>query len=237
MDSCSEVQRAVLPPGRIVHVPQVMARAFGISRSEATRIIDTGGVRLDDRRLTDQDVPAVRLDGKTLEVGAKRQRLLTREGGEYENPSLVAFVRESNGIEGIWRDPYAPELLAHEQFMQVKKMSVPVLESFVRVVAPGHRLRDRAGLDVRVGSHVPPPGGREIRQQLRALLDAAPVTGRIWEQRHPVAVHREYETLHPFTDGNGRSGRVLWAWHMQKLGRDPFSLRFLHCWYYETLGR
>ena len=44
-----------------------------------------------------------------------------------------------------------------------------------------------------------------------------------------------YEMLHPFMDGNGRSGRALWAWMMLRLGQDPFALLFLHRFYYQTL--
>jgi len=36
-------------------------------------------------------------------------------------------------------------------------------------------------------------------------------------------------------DGNGRTGRAIWAWQMQRLGRDPFALPFLHRFYYQTL--
>jgi Fic family protein len=36
-------------------------------------------------------------------------------------------------------------------------------------------------------------------------------------------------------DGNGRTGRMLWAWHMKHQGRDPFLRPFLHTWYYQTL--
>lgn len=47
----------------------------------------------------------------------------------------------------------------------------------------------------------------------------------------PWEVHIAYEMLHPFTDGNGRSGRMLWAWQMRN-----FPLDFLHTFYYQTLN-
>jgi Fic family protein len=51
----------------------------------------------------------------------------------------------------------------------------------------------------------------------------------------PYQQHHQYESLHPFTDGNGRSGRTIWAWHMMRVGRDPFALPFLHRFYYQAL--
>jgi hypothetical protein len=144
---------------------------------------------------------------------------------------LRSFVAESNGIEGIWRDPLDSEMEAHAQLLAAKHIGVATVERFVAVVAPGHRLRDRLGLDVRVGNHYPPPGGQEIRRRLAQLLSM-----RLVESANPMRVHAEYEVLHPFTDGNGRSGRALWAWHMRKVGRDPFTLPFLLRWYHDSLG-
>ena len=52
----------------------------------------------------------------------------------------------------------------------------------------------------------------------------------------PYDIHRRYETLHPFMDGNGRSGRILWAWQMIHHDIRPgLSLGFLHAFYYQTL--
>ena len=46
-------------------------------------------------------------------------------------------------------------------------------------------------------------------------------------------LHCRYESLHPFTDGNGRSGRALWLWMMGGIEEAP--LGFLHTWYYQSL--
>lgn len=142
---------------------------------------------------------------------------------------LADFVRESNRIEGILREPFRREMEAHQEFLDLPEIRVPEMECFVRDVA-ARPLRERPGMDVTVGNHVPPRGGPEIRGRLSDLL--------VWAQTDdpsPWEVHVAYEKLHPFIDGNGRSGRVLWAWLRQLLGRDPFAIGFLHAAYYEAL--
>jgi len=54
---------------------------------------------------------------------------------------------------------------------------------------------------------------------------------------HPYLIHHAYETLHPFMDGNGRSGRILWACQMLAHDYSPgLALGFLHCFYYQALS-
>jgi tyrosyl-tRNA synthetase len=61
-----------------VHLPEAMAEAFGISRSEARRLIDQGGVTLGGAVLGkgEHDVAAARADGEVLKVGKRRFRRL-----------------------------------------------------------------------------------------------------------------------------------------------------------------
>jgi tyrosyl-tRNA synthetase len=59
-----------------VHLPGVIATAFGISRSEARRLIAQGGVHLDGAVVTDLDVDPALLDGRVLRVGKRRFRRL-----------------------------------------------------------------------------------------------------------------------------------------------------------------
>jgi tyrosyl-tRNA synthetase len=55
-----------------VHLPAVLADAFGVSRSEARRLIAQGGVRLDDEVVADADVPLDAVDGRVLRAGKRR---------------------------------------------------------------------------------------------------------------------------------------------------------------------
>lgn len=143
--------------------------------------------------------------------------------------NLSDFVAESNRIEGINRNPLGDEIEAHVRLLNLSLVQVIDLEHFV-VVCAGVPLRREAGMDVRVGGYRPPPGGPDIERQLAALLKAIE-DGRL----DPYEAHVRYETIHPFIDGNGRSGRALWLWHMLRDGRDPWALPFLHRWYYESL--
>ena len=62
----------------MVHLPEAMAEAFGISRSEARRLIDQGGVTLGESVLVrgEHDVSVERADGQVLKVGKRRFRRL-----------------------------------------------------------------------------------------------------------------------------------------------------------------
>lgn len=131
----------------------------------------------------------------------------------------VGFIRESNRIEGITRAPFKREIAEFERFLSLSSVRVEDLIDFVNVYQPGAKLRER-GMNVKVGDYFPPLGGELIRPALEAILAHL-------KKIHPVEIHQRYERLYPFTDGNGRSGRMLWAWHMAKWGYD-FKLGFLH---------
>jgi tyrosyl-tRNA synthetase len=62
--------------GGDVHVPGLLADAFGLSRSESRRLIEQGGVSLDGEALDTLDVAPDQLDGKVLKVGKRRFKRL-----------------------------------------------------------------------------------------------------------------------------------------------------------------
>jgi len=74
-----DIEEAVVrPQNGIVHLPALIAEAFGRSRSEARRTLAQGGVRLDGKPLACDalDLPASELDGRVLALGKRHFRRL-----------------------------------------------------------------------------------------------------------------------------------------------------------------
>lgn len=72
-----EVPDVTLPDGDPVHVPAVLANAFGLSTSEARRLISQGAVRLNGDVVGELDVPRATLDGALVQAGKRRFARLT----------------------------------------------------------------------------------------------------------------------------------------------------------------
>jgi tyrosyl-tRNA synthetase len=72
-----EVPEHPLPAGDPVHLPAVIADAFGLSTSEARRLIGQGGVRVGDEPTTELDLPRDALVGVVLQAGKRRFVRLT----------------------------------------------------------------------------------------------------------------------------------------------------------------
>jgi tyrosyl-tRNA synthetase len=78
-----DVPDVELPAGNgPVHLPHLLGEAFGISSSEARRLIASGGVRLDGAAVSPEslDVGVDTLDGAVLQVGKRRWARLRRSG-------------------------------------------------------------------------------------------------------------------------------------------------------------
>ena len=146
---------------------------------------------------------------------------------------LHRFINESNMIEHIFDYDEDNQTRIYKIFLNRAWITVDFLKAFVQAIEPGVMLRDSIGLNVQVGQHIPIPGGPAVVTELMDLLEGAnKYNNDHWK------THIDYETLHPFTDCNGRSGRVLWLWQRQQCNiLTAESLTFLHSFYYQTLDR
>jgi Fic family protein len=89
---------------------------------------------------------------------------------------------------------------------------------------------------VRVGSYVPPPPER-VRPMMSDLLEW-------WNKREQISpilssaiVHHQFETIHPFADGNGRTGRMLSLWELYRRGFDNHHIFSIDEFYWEDRPR
>jgi tyrosyl-tRNA synthetase len=67
-----EMPEIPLPEGDPVHLPALLAAAFGLSTSEARRLIGQGGLKLDGIAVTALDVPRAQLVDAILQAGKRR---------------------------------------------------------------------------------------------------------------------------------------------------------------------
>ena len=90
---------------------------------------------------------------------------------------------------------------------------------------------------VRVGDYMPPPPG-DVSGQMMELLD--------WWNKESVRLspvvssailHHRFESIHPFADGNGRTGRALSLWELYRRGFDTHHIFSVDEFYWEDRPR
>jgi Fic family protein len=73
---------------------------------------------------------------------------------------------------------------------------------------------------VRVGPHVPPPPGEVSGLMFELLQWWNTKAAALSPVLSSAIVHYRFEDIHPFADGNGRTGRALALWELYRRGFD-----------------
>ena len=82
----------------------------------------------------------------------------------------------------------------------------------------------RAGEYVRVGWHIAPPPER-VKQMLEELIHRYNSDAVKYFIEKIAEFHLQFETIHPFCDGNGRMGRLLINLQLSALGYPPVIIQ------------
>ena len=77
---------------------------------------------------------------------------------------------------------------------------------------------------VRVGTHIAPPP-EHVERMIEAIFDNYSSDLNSFFSDKIAQFHLEFETVHPFNDGNGRIGRVIINYQLQRLGFPVIIIR------------
>lgn len=142
----------------------------------------------------------------------------------------ITFLRESNNIEGEWDDLSLQQAIHAWEYLRSKpKLSAHVVLKTHKILMLNQPLHpDEIGyfrkIPVSIAGRLGHPAfglREEIIQWSQAMNNS--LTDKYLEtveqkQGAAVAMHVLYEQIHPFVDGNGRTGRMFMNWHLKKMG-------------------
>ena len=92
-------------------------------------------------------------------------------------------------------------------------------------------------IQVRVGRYVPPPP-QEVSGLMFELLEWwNRDSGKLSPVLSSAILHYRFEAIHPFADGNGRTGRALGLWELYRRGFDTHHIFSVDEYYWEDRPR
>ncbi len=187
-------------------------------------------------------VPALQKDTRTRNVHAStaiegnpltlEQVRMLEEGSELaasDQRSQREVLNYFAGLRHVEKNAHK-KTLGHEEVLKLHRILV------ANVMDQGEAGRYRS-MAVRVGRYVP-PAPEDVSGLMFELLEW-------WNKKthelSPVIssaiVHYRFEAIHPFADGNGRTGRALALWELYRRGFDTHHIFSVDEYYWEDRPR
>lgn len=110
-----------------------------------------------------------------------------------------------------------------------------------RLLAAGVMDQGQAGryrtVAVRVGGYVPPPPSDVSGLMFELMEWWGSEASRLSPVLSSAILHYRFEAIHPFADGNGRTGRALALWELYRRGFDTHHIFSVDEYYWEDRPR
>ncbi len=145
--------------------------------------------------------------------------------GAAVNSKVISYVTEEvwrqghdvEGLDGIERVSWMLEAWCYADRMSSGKLYPDITDAWNigrLVEQEKNKMGFRSG-GVRVGNRVCPPASKVFDQLWYVMAKAR-------EYATPLDFYRAFEEVHPFFDGNGRTGKILMNWVGKSLGAPVF---------------
>lgn len=158
------------------------------------------------------------IEGNTLTL---RETKVVLEGITVGGKSLREHLEATNHRDAIL---YVEEIVAKREALtewQIRNLHSLVLKS----IDPEQAGRYRQENVVIAGASTTPPDFMHVAAEMAGLIDWYGHSADL----HPVAraaqLHTRFVKIHPFIDGNGRTGRLLLNFELMRVGYPPAIIR------------
>lgn len=144
--------------------------------------------------------------------------------------NVTEFLRESNAIEGVYDDVSLKQAKEAWKYLIKQKVLTPdvVLKTHKILMLHQNLQPDEKGYfrrcQVWVGRH---QGVRweKLELEIEDWCEVANMDKTECTEKEVIDSHIRYEAIHPFVDGNGRTGRLFLNWQRAKAGLPILVIR------------
>ena len=173
---------------------------------------------IDEVELAESVYNSNAIENSTLTIDETEKILLEQELSRNVSVREVLEARNLARVAEYTRTKAVAGELTHDLILRLHRMLIGGIDD---AIAGRYR---RSGEYVRVGSHIAPAPERVASMMASLLLGHASDLDSYFLDAI-ARFHLEFETIHPFCDGNGRIGRVIIDCQLRKLGLPSLIIR------------